>query len=782
MNNRDRPAPEVSAMSDFDADRDPLDLLAEDFADRCRRGERPSVDTYVEKYPEWAAQIRELLPPVARMEELKRLRRTAHGLAAEGTPLERLGDYRILREVGRGGMGVVYEAVQESLGRQVALKVLARQALLDPKKRERFQREAQAAARLHHTNIVPVFGVGEQDGLPYYVMQFIQGEGLNEVLARWRRGKTGAKRPEGKTLSATGALPETLGANPLPATELPTGRPWREIARIGIQAAEALHYAHQQNILHRDIKPGNLLLDGHGTVWVTDFGLAKAVGQKDLTDSGDIVGTLQYMAPENFQGQADARSDVYSLGLTLYELLTREAPFHGTTVADLLKQVTDQEPTGPRKLNPAIPRDLETIILKAIARDPGHRYQTAEALAEDLRRFLADRPIRARRATLPERGWRWCRRNRALAALTAAALAALVLAAAAGWVGYVHTTRALAGEARKSEEAAAATRRAEANEELCLQKFEEIFNSLAERDPGLTFRPRPWDRRGGPGFRLPPSEEDANLLKSILSFYDQFAERNNTNPRLQKEAAKAHRRVAQIYQRLGQLEKAGTAVSRAAAIYDQLATAFPSVTDYRHELAETWTLFDIQTSRKETLPEAESQLRRVLAMQQELADSDPGVARYTATLARLRGKLGAVLRRRGQTAEAEENLRQAAALLESLVQRGSPGKTLPGFSYRYDLALARHCLARLLLKSDRLPEARSLLEKSIAELEKPGRGRMPFPPGQTLLAAHYQSLAQALTGLGETKLAANASAKAKRLGERGRRPPRGGVLPGPVGR
>jgi serine/threonine protein kinase len=764
-------------MSNFDSERDPLDVLAEDFAERCRRGEQPSVNTYVERYPEWADQIRELLPPVARMEELKRLRRSAHSSPAEAAPLERLGDYRILREVGRGGMGVVYEAVQESLGRQVALKVLARQALLDPKKRERFQREAQAAARLHHTNIVPVFGVGEQDGLPYYVMQFIQGEGLNEVLARWRRGESAVLRPEGRTLSAIPALPESPQASPPPTDESSDGRPWREVARIGVQAAEALHYAHQQNTLHRDVKPGNLLLDGQGTVWVTDFGLAKWVGDKDLTDSGDIVGTLQYMAPEVFQGQADARSDVYSLGLTLYELLTREAPFPGPTPADLLKQVTDHEPARPRKMNPAIPHDLETIILKAIARDPAHRYATAGELAEDLRRFLADRPIRARRATPLERGWRWCRRNRALAVLTTVALAALVLAAAAGWVGYVHTTRALDGEERKTEEALAATKKAQAatqkaedNVELCLKKFEEIFNSLAQRDPDLAFRPR----RGGPGFRPPASVEDPDLLKSVLSFYDQFAERNTTNPRLQKEAARAHRRVAQIYRRLGQLDKAETARGRAAAIYEQLAADFPSVPAYRHELAETWTLFDVHNARPETLAAVERQLGRALAMEKELADNGPDAARSTAALARLHAKLGAVQKRRGRTQQAETNFRRAAALLETLVQGQSAAKDFPVFSYRYDLALVRHCLAGLLLKQERCTEARSLLEKSIADLNWPSRGRGPAPQGQLLAAAQYQSLAEALTGLGETKLAAEAAAKAKRLGDRGWRSPLGG--------
>src|SRR5262249_21877216 len=195
---------------------------------------------------------------------------------------------------------------------------------------------------------------------------------------------------------------------------------FRSVARLGMQAAEGLAYAHQHGLLHRDIKPANLLLDGRGTVWVTDFGLAKAEGSDELTSPGDIVGTARYMAPERFQGEADARSDVYGLGVTLYEMLTLRPAFEDSNRARLIERVAHEEPPRPRKLEPHIPRDLETIVLKAIAKDPAGRYPTAEALAEDLQRFLADRPIRARRTPWHERTWRWCRRNRVVASLLAA--------------------------------------------------------------------------------------------------------------------------------------------------------------------------------------------------------------------------------------------------------------------------------------------------------------------------------------------------------------------------
>ena len=200
------------------------------------------------------------------------------------------------------------------------------------------------------------------------------------------------------------------------------------VARIGVQVAEALAHAHGQGILHRDIKPSNLLLDRDGNVWVADFGLAKAIGTDDLTHTGDIVGTVRYMAPERFHGAGDARADIYALGLTLYELLALRPAFEEKDRASLIRQVTQEDPPRLRKLNRAVPADFETIVHKAIAREPGQRYASAKALAEDLNRFIDGRPIQARRVSVPERAWRWCRRNPWLAGLSAALVLALVAA------------------------------------------------------------------------------------------------------------------------------------------------------------------------------------------------------------------------------------------------------------------------------------------------------------------------------------------------------------------
>jgi serine/threonine protein kinase/tetratricopeptide (TPR) repeat protein len=444
-------------MPSSDSSRDVLlEQLAAEFVERHRLGEHPPLSEYIARHPDLAADIRDLFPALVQIEQLKPPADVTGGfeptpVASNGTRLERLGEYRILREVGRGGMGVVYEAEQESLGRHVALKVLPASALLNPTYLERFRREAKAAARLHHTNIVPVFGVGEADGVPFYAMQFIRGEGLDKVLADVRRLRLQAGAGAPPTVASEGSIAHSLlsgeFAAPAPdaaggpaerpaapsASGLSVGGPeadyCRGVARLGLQAAEALAYAHRQGILHRDVKPSNLLLDTQGIVWITDFGLAKAEGADELTQAGDIVGTIRFMAPERFEGRSLPQSDVYSLGATLYELLTLRPAFDDTNKARLIEKVVHEPAQPPRKVDPRIPRDLETVVLKCLAKEPQQRYASAEAVAEDLRRFLADRPIRARRSTVTEQAWRWCRRNPAVASLLGAVAGLLVFVA-----------------------------------------------------------------------------------------------------------------------------------------------------------------------------------------------------------------------------------------------------------------------------------------------------------------------------------------------------------------
>lgn len=453
MNPADR-TQETAAPSPSTADKPPesmIDHLVESFIDRQRRGERPTMEEYVQRHPHLADEIREVFPALALIED--------YGAPSDSTPDTSplllpipplLGDFRIVREIGRGGMGIVYEAVQQSLGRHVALKVLPTSAQTTKVHLERFRREAQSAARLHHSNIVPVFAVGEQNGVAFYAMQYIRGQTLDAVLAELRTLRGGDRtQPCATTMGALSVAARSLfaerrddagaGTEKNGAARADTARSpapggeggqvsmlssagghsqfFRNVAELGAQAADALAYAHGQGLIHRDIKPSNLMLDSAGTLWVTDFGLVKREGEIDLTSPGDLLGTLRYMSPEQLAGKADIRSDVYSLGVSLYELATLKPAFPATDRSRLFDDIRHRNPPTPRQIDGQIPRDLETIILKAIAKEPLHRYATAQKLADDLRRFLADKPVAARRAGWIEHTWRWCRRNRGVAAL-----------------------------------------------------------------------------------------------------------------------------------------------------------------------------------------------------------------------------------------------------------------------------------------------------------------------------------------------------------------------------
>ncbi|MBI4601565.1 MAG: protein kinase [Planctomycetes bacterium] len=439
---KDEPARE-EAVPGASSGEDPIGKAVESFLDRYRRGERPSVEDLLREHPECAHEVRELYAAMEALEKIacegpQPARAQAAPPPREPMP-ERLGEFRILREIGRGGMGIVFEAEQEPLGRRVALKVLPRGAIVDVRRLERFRREAQAVASLHHPHIVPLFGFGEREGNYYYAMQLIDGQPLDRVVS-YLKGLRGAPPPRVGEGGAGAESDPALGpARWLAGSELPRpaagrGAPdgyHRRVAQVGLRVAEALAYAHGQGILHRDIKPANLLLDAEGTVWVTDFGLAKVEGGDELTVSSDVVGTVAYMAPERFQGWSDPGSDIYGLGITLYELLILRPAFRSADRSRLIQKVINEEPPRPRKLDRRVPRDLETIVLKAIEKEPARRYSTAAQLADDLRRFLADRPVQARPVAPLERGWRWCRRKPALASTTAAA-AVLVLIAAGG--------------------------------------------------------------------------------------------------------------------------------------------------------------------------------------------------------------------------------------------------------------------------------------------------------------------------------------------------------------
>jgi tetratricopeptide (TPR) repeat protein len=403
--------------------------IVDEYLERLARDERPQVEEYTHRYPRLASVLRQMLPALEILRNSAVSEPRASGcLVSEIEPEGPLGDFRIVREIGRGGMGVVYEAVQISLGRRVALKVLPFAAALDAKQLQRFKNEAQAAAHLHHQHIVPVYAVGCERSVHFYAMQFIEGQTLAALIQELRQ-EPAAHAADTHRQAAT------------LATAYSTGDPacFRAMAKLADQAAEALEHAHRRGVVHRDIKPANLLVDGQGNLWVTDFGLAQVQTDTRLTLSGDLVGTLRYMSPEQALAQpigVDHRTDLYSLGATLYELLTLAPAFRGRDRQELLRQIAFEDPLPPRRIRKAVPAELEIIVLKAMAKDPAERYATAQELADDLRRYLEDKPIRARRPSWLEQGRKWTRRHKPVVWSAGLALLATlgVLAGSVGWV------------------------------------------------------------------------------------------------------------------------------------------------------------------------------------------------------------------------------------------------------------------------------------------------------------------------------------------------------------
>jgi serine/threonine protein kinase/WD40 repeat protein len=682
-------------MNEPSLDRIPFEEIAEEFAEQVRRGEHPSIPEWIKRYPELADDIRELFPMLAMVEQFKpethESAATAdhNGPSPSGHP-QQLGDYRILRYLGEGGMGVVYEAVRESLSNHVALKVMHPQFRNREKYLRLFRTEARSAARLHHTNIVSVFDYGVHDGTYYYAMQYIAGQSLDKILEDVRRLRaekekassgpaptmpweprdisalarqefggaspagdpvrqavtvgflTGAyegdARIPGTGSSADAAPPLTPSlaednscnaascssrladlpvgriANPshgdkaantasplsqfadlplgqigigdtccgneavnpaLQSSELPVrrlgrigdpsyggkrnhhaerdddkedhhaerddyyrassstsalaakteDRYHREVARLGAQIADGLAYAHKLGVIHRDIKASNLILDPMGNIWITDFGLAKFDDGEDASQSRDAAGTLRYMAPERFRGLSDARCDVYALGATLYEMLTLRPAFEASNPLELIHQIENDSPVPPRQIDGRISRDLETIVLKSLAKDPKDRFAAADELTGELRRFLENRPIRSRPISAYERLWRWCKRNPGLAAanIIAAVLTTVlaIVSTVAAWT-YREQRNRIDHNLTRITASEAGLRRART------ETREELFKALLDRARAERFSHRMGQRfdslnaleqaaRIGRELKLPPEKFESLRDEAIAS-------------------------------------------------------------------------------------------------------------------------------------------------------------------------------------------------------------------------------------------------------------------------
>jgi serine/threonine protein kinase len=512
------------------------------------RGDRPDRAGFLALHAEIASDLAECL------EGLELLHRTVAPLSAPAGvatgPDGTLGDFRLVREIGRGGMGVVYEAIQISLARRVALKVLPFASTLDARQRQRFENEARAAAQLHHGHIVPVFAVGCERGVHYYAMQLIQGLTLADVIDRLR-SRSAPPAPGADTVQGLASVTQQ-------AVDSRTF--FHTVAEIGVQAAEALEYAHQMGVVHRDIKPPNLLLDERGHVWVTDFGLARVTSRPGVTGTGDLVGTLRYMSPEQAAGQPviDPRSDVYSLGATLYELLTQQPAFPANDLHANLRQVLEEEPTPPQRLNRALPSELDTIILKALAKQPEERYESAQELADDLRRFLSDQPVRARRPTLRDRAAKWSRRHRhVVAAVMLGLVAAVAILGVTTWqISRAEVRARAANEELRAEQA----RTAAALEREAAQRVRAEDNDRAARQVlQLLTRLGVEDLADNPamqGLR-------ARLLQELLAYYQQIIERHGEDPAVTNELIETRMQVALLLDEVGEKAKAWSAFGAA---------------------------------------------------------------------------------------------------------------------------------------------------------------------------------------------------------------------------
>ncbi len=403
---------------DESSQSDPLVQAVDEFLLAVDSGDPVDVEAFVERYPAIAVPLRECLEALEFVAGVAPQTRECMGGSRDGRdcliPLQAVGDFRIIREVGRGGMGIVYEAEQLSIGRKVALKVLPFAAFLDLKSLSRFKHEAQAAGSLKHPNIIGVHAVGIERGIHYYAMELVEGSNLSRVIAA-RRAHHPEQHP-GVSHDDTTPLAKLSTKASLSSAQF-----FRHVARLGVQAADALEHAHRHGIVHRDIKPSNLMIDVNGHLWVMDFGLALIESDAShLTMTGDLLGTLRYMSPEQAHGDRrilDHRTDIYALGATLYELLTGRPAFDGDNRAKLLRDIAEREPASLRQVNSRIPVDLETIVLTAMRKEPSGRYATSGELSADLQRYLDNEPILARRLSLPARATRWCRGNQVVASL-----------------------------------------------------------------------------------------------------------------------------------------------------------------------------------------------------------------------------------------------------------------------------------------------------------------------------------------------------------------------------
>jgi serine/threonine protein kinase len=624
-----------------------LRLLEQEYRVRCLYGDLPSPREYRLRFPDLVFTGREI-------------EGTMPSQATAPNELGQIPGYQVVGFLGRGGMGVVYKARHIRLNRMVALKMISAGAGASAKELARFHTEAEAAARLQHPNIVQIYEVGECHNRPYLALEFVEG----------------------------GNLAQRLAGVPQPA---------RAAAQLVLTLACAMSVAHQRGIVHRDLKPANVLLTADSLPKITDFGLAKLLdSETGQTSTGVPMGTPSYMAPEQALGKASEISpatDIYALGAILYEMLTGRPPFRGETALSTMEQVRSQDPVPPTRLHSKVPRDLETICLKCLHKEPRRRYGSADELAADLQRFLTGESIRARPTPAWERGIKWARRRPALASLLGVSGAAVLAVLSIVLLAYAHLQRANARleQERNDKEAA----RAEAQESF-RQARDAVDQMLTEV--------------GAKQLAQVPQMEPVRraLLEKALRFYQGFLQKESTDPLVQRETARAYRRVADIHSLLGRPARAEEAYREGIALQEKLTTAFPTDAGYRQDLAVSYYYRGNLLADTNRPEEAEATYRAALTIREQLVRDFPTVAAYREDLADAYHGLGSLLSDLGRHQEAEQSLHQALALLGKL-----PADLQGEAPCRAQVARSSNNLGLLFWKTGRHKEARLFLQQAI---------------------------------------------------------------------
>jgi serine/threonine-protein kinase len=570
--------------------------------------------------------------------------------------------YEILGELGRGAMGVVYKARQVGLKRVVALKMILAGGYASRTEILRFHTEAEAVARLQHPNIVQVFETGEYRGLPFFSLEFVDG----------------------------GCLSDRLIDQPLPI---------REAAELVRKLALAMASAHEHGIVHRDLKPANVLMTKDGEPKITDFGLAKKLEEDSgATRAGSIMGTPSYMAPEQAEGRPDLvgpHSDVYALGAILYDLLTGRPPFRGTTVLETLTQVRLVDPVPPARLLPQMPRDLETICLKCLNKEAVRRYHSARALAEDLRRFLAGEPIKARPVSSLERAWKWSKRNPAKAGLFAVSVLSVLmmgvfLIAYAG----VQSKRRVEAERLRAE--------ADQQRDRAKARFKDARDAV---DQMLT-------RIGEERLEDVPGMDKVrrDLLLKAAAFYQRFLQEEDPAPEVRQEAALAARKVGDILAQLGRVADAEASLRRSLSLTEKLVEEDPDTPGYREDLAATSINLANLLRVNRRLKEADRAYARAINFNQKLVAERPGDVGRRRELSKAHYNRALLEEALGRPAAAALSLREARELQEKLAEE------LPGDpALKQELARAWTVYGRV--KSGQPDEAEKALRRGLGILE-----------------------------------------------------------------